>query len=237
LPTTYESDSVWSYELGAKVRIWDGRAQINSAIYELDWDDVQTNVFLGGDGFVVNVPSARSRGAELEVQLRPVSPLTLNAAVGYGTAEYTSAFKIAGTRGFDLNAAQDGQSFPQPEWTLNAGARYDLEISERINSYARLDYTWFEEYQLAPLGAPNYTPDSSEVPSQKQLNLRLGVDVGSLDINLFVYNLTNEDEGTTGGGRSACTNADCSTFNNYNIARTMNSPTPRQIGVQVAYRL
>jgi iron complex outermembrane recepter protein len=237
LPTTYESDSVWSYELGAKVRLWDGRAQINSAIYELDWDDVQTNVFLGGDGFVVNVPSARSRGAELEVQLRPVSPLTLNAAIGYGTAEYTSGFRIAGTRGFDLNAAQDGQSFPQPEWTANAGVRYDLEIAEGFNGYVRLDYTWFENYQLAAVGSPNYTPDASEVPAQKQLNLRLGLDVGSFDINFFVYNLTDEEEGTTGGGRSVCTNADCSTFNNYNIARTITTPAPRQIGVQVAYRL
>jgi outer membrane receptor protein involved in Fe transport len=237
LPTTYESDSVWSYELGAKVRLWDGRAQINTAVYELDWEDVQTNVFLGGDGFVVNVPSARSRGAELEVQLRPLSPLTLNAAVGFGKAEYTSAYKIAGTRGLDLNAAQKGQRFAQPEWTVNAGARYDLPVSDTINSYARLDYTWFENYQLATPGAPNYTPDSSEVPSTKQLNLRIGIDVGMLDINFFVYNLTDEDEGTTAGGRSVCTNADCSTFNNYNIARTMTAPTPRQIGVQLAYRL
>ncbi|MEY4640357.1 MAG: hypothetical protein RLZZ227_351 [Pseudomonadota bacterium] len=237
LPTTYESDSVWSYELGAKVRLWDGRAQLNTAIYQLEWDDVQTNVFLGGDGFVVNVPSAESRGAEFEAQVRPFAPLTLNAAIGYGTAEYTSAYKIKGTRGLDLNAAQVGQAFPQPEWTLNAGVRYDLQISDAINSYARLDYTWFEAYQTAPLGAPNYTPDSSDVPAQKQLNLRIGVDVKMLDINFFIYNLTDEDNGATTGGRSVCTNADCSTFNNYNIARTITTLAPRQIGVQVAYRL
>ena len=68
------------------------------------------------------------------------------------------------------------------------------------------------------------------------MNLRIGVDIDALDINFFVYNLTDEDEGSTFGGRSACTNAECSTFNNYNIARTMNAPTPRQIGLQAAYR-
>jgi outer membrane receptor protein involved in Fe transport len=236
LPVTYDSDSVWSYELGAKIRLWDGRAQLNAAAYRLEWDDVQTNVFVGGDGFVVNVPTARSEGVEFEAQLRPVTPLTFNIAVGYGTAEYTSEYRIPGTRGFDLMAAQDGQQFSQPDWTVNAGVRYDLPISAKINSYARLDYTWFENYQTAPLGASNYTPDSSEVPSQKQLNLRIGVDIDALDINFFVYNLTDEDEGSTFGGRSACTNAECSTFNNYNIARTMNAPTPRQIGLQAAYR-
>jgi iron complex outermembrane receptor protein len=237
LPTTYESDSVWSYELGAKVRFWDGRAQLNTAVYQLDWKDVQTNVFLGGDGFVVNVPSAESKGVEIEGQLRLIDPLTLNLAVGYGKAKYTSAYKIAGTRGLDLNAAQNGQRFTQPDWTVNAGARYDLQISDQINGYVRLDYSWFEDYQTAVRGAPNYTPDSSEVPALKQWNLRLGFDVDAFDVNFFVYNLTDEDEGSTAGGRSVCTNADCTTFNNYNIARTINAPTPRQIGVQVAYRL
>ncbi len=142
----------------------------------------------------------------------------------------------ANRSGFDLMAAQDGQRFAQPDWTINTGVRYDLPISADINSYARLDYTWFENYQTAPLGSPNYTPDSSEVPSQRQLNLRIGVDVGSFDVNFFVYNLTDEDEGALGGGRSACTNAECSTFNNYNMARTINSPMPRQIGLQLAYR-
>jgi outer membrane receptor protein involved in Fe transport len=236
LPVTYDSDSVWSYELGAKIRMWDGRAQLNTAIYLLEWDDVQTNVFIGGDGFVVNVPTAESTGVEFEAQVRPVTPLTFNVAVGYGTAEYTSEYRIKGTRGFDLMAAQNGQKFAQPDWTVNAGVRYDLPISSEINSYARLDYTWFENYQTAPLGAPNYTPDSSEVPSQKQLNLRIGVDYGSFDVNFFVYNLTDEDEGSMFGGRSACTNADCSTFNNFNMARTMNAPTPRQMGLQLAYR-
>ena len=236
LPVTYESDSVWSYELGGKFRLWDGRAQINAAVYQLEWKDVQTNVFIGGDGFVVNVPSAESTGVEFEAQLRPVTPLTLNLAVGYGTAEYTSGWSLPGARGFDLMAAQDGQEFSQPDWTVNAGVRYDFPITADINSYARLDYTWFENYQTAPVGAPNYTPDSSEVPSQKQLNLRIGVDIGSLDVNFFVYNLTDEDTGSTFGGRSACTNAECTAFNNFNIARTMNAPTPRQIGLQVAYR-
>lgn len=236
LPVTYESDSVWSYELGAKIRMWDGRAQFNTAIYMLEWDDVQTNVFIGGDGFVVNVPTAESTGVEFEAQIRPITPLTFNVAVGYGTAEYTSEYRIKGTRGFDLMAAQKGQKFAQPDWTVNAGVRYDLPISSEINSYARLDYTWYENYQTAPLGSPNYTPDSSEVPSLKQLNLRVGVDVGSFDVNFFVYNLTDEDTGSTFGGRSACTNAECSTFNNYNIARTINAPTPRQIGLQLAYR-
>lgn len=236
LPVTYDSDTVWSYEFGAKIRFWEGRAQLNTAIYQLDWNDVQTNVFIGGDGFVVNVPSARSRGVEIEAMVRPIEPLTLNLATGYGKAEYTSTVAYPGARGLDLLAAQDGQEFPQAPITVNAGARYDFQLTDRANAYVRVDYSWLDNFQLAPQGAPNYTPDSSEVPSQQLVNLRLGVDIGALDVNFFVYNLNNEDRGTLTGGRSTCTNADCSTFNNYNIARTITRPTPRQFGVQVAYR-
>jgi iron complex outermembrane recepter protein len=236
LPQTYGSDTVWNYELGAKFGFLDGRAQINTAVYELRWKDVQTNVFIGGDGFVVNVPTARSRGAEAEAQWRPFRPVTLNLAASYGKAKYTSTFSFPGARGLDLFAAQDGQLFPQPSWSADAGVRFDVPFGAETAAYARLDYRYLNSYELAPPGSPNYTPDSSVVPSQKNVNLRLGVDYRDFDINLFVNNLTDEDAGALFGGRNGCTNADCSAFLNYNVVRSVAAPIPRQVGLQIAYR-
>ncbi|MEO6340564.1 MAG: TonB-dependent receptor [Caulobacteraceae bacterium] len=236
LPQTYGSDSVWSYEVGGKFRLWGGRAQLNAAAYRIDWSNVQTNVFIGGDGFVVNVPTARSQGVEGELQLRPLQALTLNAAVGYGEAKYTSTFKYAGARGLDLFAAQDGQLFAQPKWTVDLGARYDFSFNDVVKAYARVDYRWLSSFELAPPGSPAYTPDSSLVPAQKNINLRFGVEFKEFDINLFVNNLTDEDKGAFTGGRNTCTNADCSTFNSYNPVRTVAAPIPRQFGVQIAFR-
>ncbi len=237
LPTTYSSDSVWNYELGGKFGFLDGRAQINAAVYELRWKDVQTNVFIGGDGFVANVPSARSRGAEAEAQWRPVRMLTFNAAASYIKAEYTSTLKYPGGRGLDLFAAQDGQAFAQPKWSADVGARLDIPLASADASlYARLDYRWLDKFDIAPPGSPNYTPDSSTVPSTQNINLRLGFERDSFDVNLFVNNLTDEDKGALTGGRSSCTNVDCSTFLNYNVVRTIAAPIPRQVGVQVAFR-
>jgi iron complex outermembrane recepter protein len=237
LPQTYASDSVWNYELGGKFGFLDGRAQINAAVYELRWKDVQTNVFIGGDGFVANVPSARSRGAEAEAQWRPIRALTFNAAASYIKAEYTSTLRYPGARGLDLFAAQDGQAFPQPEFSADVGARLDFPIGGGDSAfYARLDYRWLDKFDLAPPGSPNYTPDSSSVPEQQNVNLRLGIEHGSFDVNLFVNNLTDEDKGALSGGRNACTNADCSAFLNYNVVRGLAAPIPRQVGLQVAFR-
>jgi outer membrane receptor protein involved in Fe transport len=238
MPKTYEGDTVWSYELGGKFRLWEGRAQINAAIYDLEWSKVQTFLFLG-DGAVFNVPSARSRGAELEAQLRPFQPLTLNAAVSYTKAEYTSSMIIPGgpgSRAGDLVIAKDGQEFAQPAWTINLGARYDLTLGDFGIGYARLDYRWFDGFATVAPGTGPYSPDSSNVPGQKDLNLRIGFEHGHLDVNLFALNLTDEEAGARTGGRSQCTNADCSTYNSYAYGRTVAAPTPRQIGLQVAYR-
>jgi iron complex outermembrane recepter protein len=238
LPRTYRSDSVWSYELGGKFRLWEGRAQINAAVYDLQWKDVQTFLFLG-DGAVFNVPTARSRGAELEAQMRPFQALTLNAAVAYTKAEYTSSLSIPagpGSRAGNLVIAQNGQAFAQPPWTVDLGARYEVALGGFGSGYGRVDYRWFEGYPTVPAGTGAYSPDSSNVPGERNVNLRIGFLHAGLDVSLFALNLTGEDDGARTGGRSQCTNADCSSFNSYAYGRTVAAPTPRQLGVQVAYR-
>jgi iron complex outermembrane receptor protein len=235
LPKFYGSDSVWSYELGGKFGFLDGRAQINAALYQIDWSNVQANQTVGGDAFVVNAPSARSRGAEVEAQLRPIQDLSLNAAVSYNHAVYTSSYTIpAPTQ--PIKVVQNGQLFPQPQWTVDVGARYDLRFTERTRGYIRADYRWASSFQFVPPGNPSYSPDSSDVPQSRNLDLRLGLEREDYEINLFVANATDNREGPTTGGRSGCFNTACSTYNAYAVFRTTNWGMPRQFGVQLVYR-
>lgn len=238
MPRTFDSDTVWSYELGGKFRLLDGRAQINTALYDLEWKDVQTFLFLG-DGAVFNVPKARSRGIEIEGEIRPIWPLTISAAVSSTKAEYRSSLIIpAGPGGFagDLSVARKGQRFAQPPKTADIGVRYDFSILPSMPSYVRVDYRWQEGYGTAVPGTPQYSPDSSDVPAQKSVNLRLGFQRGAFDVNVFALNLTDEKKGARTGGRSQCQNDDCSIYTSYTWGRTVAAPTPRQFGIQVAYR-
>jgi iron complex outermembrane recepter protein len=236
-PRTYESDSVWNYELGAKFRLWDGKAQINTAAYQIDWKNPQVFAFTG-DGAVVNADSARVRGAELEGQVRPIRALILNAALAWTNAKYTSEVNFGrGPTGVnDYVLVRDGQKFAQPAWTADVGARYDVRLGEAMNGYARVDYRWQKSFLTTAPGTAQYSPDSSKVPAQKNINLRLGVDYNDFDFSLFALNVTDEQTASTTGGRSGCTNADCSTYTTYTYGRTVNAPMPRQIGVQVSYR-
>jgi iron complex outermembrane receptor protein len=236
-PRTYESDSVWNYEMGAKFRLLDGKAQINTAVFQIDWSNPQVFAFTG-DGAVVNADSARVRGAELEGQVRPIRALTLNAALAWTDAKYTSEVNFGrGPTGVnDYVLVRDGQKFAQPAWTADVGARYDVRLSDAMNGYARVDYRWQKSFLTTAPGTAQYSPDSSKVPAQKNINLRLGVDFQDFDFSLFALNVTDEQTASTTGGRSGCTNADCSTYTTYTYGRTVNAPMPRQIGVQVSYR-
>jgi outer membrane receptor protein involved in Fe transport len=240
LPKTFASDTVWSYELGAKFRLLDGRAQINTAIYDLEWRDVQTFLFLG-DGAVFNVPKARSRGFEVEGEIRPIRPLTVNAAVSHTKAEYRSDLVIPGGPGSflgDVSIARKGQEFAQAPWTLDLGARFDFALMPTWPSYVRIDYLWRDGYSPVPRSSSTYSPDSSDVPSQKSINLRLGMQHGKFDLNVFALNLTDETRGQRFGGRSGCQNVEdgCTDYRTYTYGRGVAAPTPRQVGVQVAYR-
>lgn len=240
LPKFYQSDTVWSYETGAKFGFWDGRAQINAAAYLIKWSNVQVNQSIGGDAFVINAPSAESRGFEAEVQLRPISQLSLNGAVSYNHAKYTSDKNVdTGNPANPIKVVQNGQLFAQPDWTADVGARYDLRFSDRDRAYIRADYRWAGGYQLAPPGNPLYSPDSSNIPESRNLDMRIGFEHDNMELNLFASNLTNNREGPVTGGRSQCLpagDAACTNFASYAVYRSTNWGLPRQIGVQFVYR-
>jgi iron complex outermembrane receptor protein len=237
IPKFYQQDTVWSYEVGGKFGFLDGRGQINVAAYLIDWDNVQVNQSIGGDAFVVNAPHAESKGVEVETQFRPISGLSLNAAVSYDQAQYTSNYNIdTGNPANPIKVVQNGQLFPQPQWTADLGARYDLRFSDAYRGYFRADYRWASGFQTVPPGNPSYSPDSSNIPETRNLDLRIGLEHDSYELNIFATNLTDNREGPTTGGRSQCFDTACTSYNSYTVYRTTNWGVPRTIGVQFVYR-
>ncbi|MGZ3367318.1 MAG: TonB-dependent receptor [Caulobacteraceae bacterium] len=233
-PKFYKSDSVWSYEVGGKFSLLDGRAQLNLAGFWIDWSDVQYNVGLGGDSVNTNIPKAVSKGVEIETQIRPFRNLSLNGSAAYDHAEYRSA-KMLGP----IQVTKVGQVFPQPEWTASAGARYDIPINDRDRAYVRADYRWTQGFVRVPVGNPAYSPDNNTVPETRNVDLRLGFEHENAELNIFALNLTDNREGAIGGGRTSClppTDAACTVAGGYNPFRTTNWGRPREIGVQVVFR-
>ena len=87
----FEDEQVLSFEIGAKMELLDGRAELNIAAFHTTYDDLQVSVFSGNTTFVVqNAARATARGIELDGRWRPVDNLTLRASVGLLDFSYNS---------------------------------------------------------------------------------------------------------------------------------------------------
>ena len=118
-PDTFSSDNLWSYEVGAKGRLGDGRATFNAAAFYIDFEDIQQQIQLEcGFQFIANIGSARSLGFELDGSIWATDNLRLEGAIGFTDAEFTE----------DVGAISDGDRLQQvPRVTATGSFDYTLD--------------------------------------------------------------------------------------------------------------
>jgi outer membrane receptor protein involved in Fe transport len=238
---------VWSYEAGGKFRLFNGRMQLNSSVYRIDWQNIQQGVSLGGGcapspNWTQNAGSARSQGFDVEAQARLFPGFTANLALGYTHAVYSATT----TAPKPLNGAapiillRKGDPLPVAPWQVSVGAEYAFDVGKTA-AYVRGDVTYSSNFQNGPgPGLGGYAPDTYLLPSVTRVNVRAGVNIAGNDVNLFVNNLFNNDHPISKtGGRTSCsaaTGAACTTYSNLDRFPTVDYGRPREIGVQVSRR-
>jgi outer membrane receptor protein involved in Fe transport len=228
-PQTYDSDTLWSYEVGAKNRLMGGRLQINSSAFLIDWKEIQQQVFLRcAFQYVENVGGARSKGFDVQARFKATDDLTLGASVGYVDAKYTSdAFPN------DNIALQplvgDGDSLGVQPWTLVLTADYDRPLGDDRSIYANATLAHLSrDKDRTPFLDPrtiSYDPTRLNAEASTVVNVRLGYRIGSIDMSAFAKNLLNANDRLT---------------RNHDQLRTTifkeTSLRPRVVGVTATYR-
>ncbi len=128
---TFDPEFVNSYEVGAKTIFLDRRLSINTAIFMMDYSDVQaagTNTdFNPPVPSIINAGDATLRGAELEVVAVPSAYLRLDASVGYLENELDSINPTAVDDGVFVTL--DKKLPYTPKWKLAAGATLSVPIA------------------------------------------------------------------------------------------------------------
>src|SRR4029077_5518862 len=87
----YDSDSLWSYEVGFK-NLWDEqKIASRAAAYYIDWKNIQQSLLVPVCGIpaLLNAGAARIRGAEWELTARIAPRFEVDAGVGYEDAKIT----------------------------------------------------------------------------------------------------------------------------------------------------
>lgn len=197
-PTSYNSDSVVSYEAGTKDRLLDGRLQASASVYYLKWSNIQQDNYLPSCGFkyTTNEGSAESKGFDLQGEWLATDALDLDFSLGFTDAYYTGDAVAAG-----LLLARKGDKLPGSPWTFSLGAEYRAQVMER-DSYLRVDYEYSSrETGLTPARDPSVDPlyghvssfDPALVPEPETnvVTLRAGTTIGNFQLSVFADNLFN----------------------------------------------
>ena len=202
VPTTFNSDSLWSYEIGAKDSFLDRRLSVQTSVYYIDWTAIQTSVNLPDCGvlFTANRGKAISEGFDFQVAAVLVEGLKASANVGYDNAYQPNAAYGAPTTGGAiplLVGAGDKLQNIAP-WSASVHLDYSRDIGRLIDDtlgYFRVDYRWLDADPKADPRVADYDPGTGPYPNQAygMLNLRLGILHKGFDISAFVNNATRSD--------------------------------------------
>ncbi len=144
---------LWSYEVGAKVTAFDGRAQANFAAFYYDYSDLVVSRVVGPNLILENAAEATNLGVELELAAAVTDQLTVNATFGYLNAEYDE-YSTANPV-FLADGVQDlagNKLSSAPEFTYRIGADYtvplntgDLTLSADFAGQSEVFFTPFNE--------------------------------------------------------------------------------------------
>jgi outer membrane receptor protein involved in Fe transport len=193
VPSTYKSDSVWSYELGDKQRLAGGALSIAGSLYWINWNNIQGGVMLTcGFGFVTNMATATSKGFDLELQARPTANLLLSGTLGYDDARYTKTASFQGASGEVVTAKSGDPLNGVPKWSATIAAEYDWHLAADTPAFARIDYQWTSGfYRTGSQGTVSYDADIRNAPRVRLLNLRTGLHRKAWSGSLYVKNAAN----------------------------------------------
>jgi outer membrane receptor protein involved in Fe transport len=197
-PATYNSDTVNSFELGAKNN-FDNRIKIASSIYYIRWNNIQQTVVppVCEISFIDNLGTAVAKGADIQAEFAVTDSFTVELATGYTDARYTqdSVLSSSGTTGpvvanGDAITGQSGQ--PASPFTASVGLEYKFSVASH-DSFVRLD----DEYSgRAKWSSPSQDPNTLQYDSANYTlsstnfaSFRAGSTFGGWQISAFVENL------------------------------------------------
>jgi len=178
----YQPDSLWSYEIVAKTSWLDDRLTVNSAVFYIDWKNIQQLILLQcGFQFEANAGAAKSEGGEIEVHARPLYGLDLTAGLGYNYAIITQA-------GSGSPQQVGSRIYEVPDWTGSFGATYTVALNSKYSLLVNTQYSYVGDSESG-----NNDPTDPRIRAPYQLvDLRTALSWEKYGVALVGKNLTSE---------------------------------------------
>lgn len=195
-PDSFSTDSLWSYEAGAKFQTSDRALRVSGAVYQIDWSRIQTAINLAAPcsfSYTDNLGSARSRGFELEATLRPSDRFNVDIAVAHTDARLAEDLITGANAAGPIVAAPRGTRLPDaPAWTVFAATSYRFPLLAGWDGLLRAEVQHVSDTRRN-LGTSASERLALVQDAYELVNLRMGLSSANTDVQLFVNNLFDDD--------------------------------------------
>ncbi len=133
---TFDSETLWNYELGTKIGFADGRGQFNIAAFYADIEDLQVPALAGtcSSRIAINTPEAHSAGVEVELTAAPTDRFDFGISATYTESEIDST--VVSVTGDVLAGIEEGNRLPSvPKFQLSANATYSWPFTATVDGF------------------------------------------------------------------------------------------------------
>jgi iron complex outermembrane receptor protein len=209
----FDPEKAISYEIGAKMTLLDGKANLNIAAFQGNYEDLQVSIFNGATAFIVkNAAASTSQGIELDGRYLVTRDFILTGAVAWLDNTYDefsdspcNVPQLAQNAQSNIDAGLTGDARFQgctsdlagktlsrsPKWAASVSANYTLSLSKDYDLVTSVDANYKDDHYLAADLDPSTLQDS-----YTKFNARIALvsTDGKWTAALLAKNLT--DEGT-----------------------------------------
>ncbi|MEP1142422.1 MAG: TonB-dependent receptor [Henriciella sp.] len=184
-----------SFEVGAKLTLMDGRANLNAAAFSTEYTDLQVSTFNGVAFDFGNAASAEARGLELEGVAQLTEGVSINGAIAYLDTTYqsypagacVSPDHIIPGCVADLSGTTLANA---PEWSGTFGINAEGAITENLLWRGNLGATFRSDYFTHPTLFENSKQDAH---SKIDLRVAIGNANDTWELALVGKNITDEE--------------------------------------------
>ena len=138
-----------NFEIGLKSKF--DKGLFNLTLFQTTVDGFQSNVFNGAGFVLANAGEQRSRGAEWDLQFRPVESLQLGFAGAYIDAEYIDFQQSTDILNIPQDRSGDTVAGISP-WNFVVSATYDHTFANGYEGYIRGDFNFESNVSITDAG-------------------------------------------------------------------------------------
>lgn len=195
VPKSYGPSTLTDYELGVKSSLLDSKLSFDADIYYIDWKNIQLLTVVNGYGVNNNGPSARSDGAEANVNWTPIDGLAINL-----NGAYTDAVLTADTDPIYAGGVKGDWLPYAPKWSAALSGDYNFESIGDWTPFIGGTWHYIGERQsgftpyadvLGGYMPANLYEHQYALPAYSTLELRAGINWTKWSLEFYAKNLTD----------------------------------------------